>query len=150
MTDPITVGSLAAAAIAMAAEGAAKGFFGEAAKDAYIALKSRISRWASGHIDALEKSPTSKARQAVLAELIDAQPINEQGTIRQLAEALVQEIEKKRDAPVGVDIGRLRALGAELRNITSSAGVGVRIAEADIEGTFRVDQVQVGTNPGKR
>ena len=47
---------------------------GEATKDAYKALKAKVTRWASSEVAVLEKTPESGARQAVLAEIIDNRP----------------------------------------------------------------------------
>ena len=46
MLDPVTVGSLVAGALGMAADAALKGAVGEAVKDGYQALKEKVSHWA--------------------------------------------------------------------------------------------------------
>jgi hypothetical protein len=66
MVDPVTIGGLAASALAMAGEAALKGTVGEVAKDAYKTLKSMVAQWAGGDVHALEKTPTSQARRAVV------------------------------------------------------------------------------------
>ncbi len=71
MGEPVTIGVLAASALAMAGEAALKGTVSEAVKDAYKALKERVAHWAGGDVEALEKSPTSAGRQAVVAEAIN-------------------------------------------------------------------------------
>jgi hypothetical protein len=48
MADPITIGVLTASALALAGEATLKGVVGEAAKDAYKALKSRVAGAARG------------------------------------------------------------------------------------------------------
>ena len=55
MADPVTIGVLTASALAMAGEAALKGAVGEAAKDAYKALKNRVARWAGSDVEALER-----------------------------------------------------------------------------------------------
>ena len=42
MSDPVTIGALAASALAMAADAALKGAVGEAVKDGYKVLKEKI------------------------------------------------------------------------------------------------------------
>lgn len=90
--DPITVGALAAAALSAGAGEAGKAVLGKAAGDAYTALKSLLTGWAAPDVAALEararEGGTTKAREAVLAEAIDARPQPERDEARALAEAL--------------------------------------------------------------
>ena len=58
MSDPVTIGTLAASALSIAGGEAAKGFVSEAVKDAYKVLKDKIVLWAGSDIEALEKTPT--------------------------------------------------------------------------------------------
>jgi hypothetical protein len=50
MPDPVTLGGLAALALSMTAESMLKGTVGEAAKEAYHALKNKIAQWAGGDV----------------------------------------------------------------------------------------------------
>jgi hypothetical protein len=88
MVDPVTVGALTASALAMAGDAIVKGVVGETVKDSYKALKGKIAHWAGADVDALEKAPTSAARQAVVAEIIDAQPADAKTALRPLIEQL--------------------------------------------------------------
>jgi len=56
MTDLVSIGALAAAALSMAAEPFLKGVLGEAGKSAFNALKDKVSAWAGGDVEALEKA----------------------------------------------------------------------------------------------
>ncbi len=109
MVDPVTVGSLVAGALGMAADAALKSAVGEAIKDGYHALKDKVSHWASGDVAALEAVPSSKGRQAVVAEIIDAQSDDDKQALRILAETLVARLKDSAPA-IGLDIGRLTAL----------------------------------------
>jgi hypothetical protein len=150
MPDPETLGALVAAALSMAGEATLKGAVGEAVKDAYKALKEKASHWAGSDVEALEKIPASTTRQAVIAEIVDARPKDDQESLRVLAKTLVAGL--KESAPViGLDIGRLTALEVDLGNITViTEGIGARIEEARVEGTFKTGDISVGTPPGKR
>ena len=140
---------LVAGALRLTAEAVVKSTVGEAVKDAYRALKAKLSLWAAGDVEALEKQPASKSREAVIAETVDHLPAADQKSLRSLAEALTNELEKQDPEAVGYDIGRLRALQAEFGNVTVTQGVGVRIKEADVE-TFKAGDVSVGAKtPGK-
>ena len=86
MDDPVTVGSLVAGALSMTAEAHLKGVVGEAVRDGYNALKERVSHWASDELTALEITPSSKGRQVVVAEIIDAQSEDDRKSLRVLAE----------------------------------------------------------------
>jgi hypothetical protein len=90
-SDPLTIGALVASALAMAGEAGLKGAVGEAIKDIYKTLKDKVARLAGGDVDALEKTPTSKPRQDVVAEIINAQqpPPEDAAELRLLAERLI-------------------------------------------------------------
>jgi hypothetical protein len=89
MTDPVTIGTLAASALAMASDETVKSFVGEAVKDAYKALKNKIAHWAGADVDALEKAPALKTQQRVVAKAVDGQPAEEQASVKALAAELV-------------------------------------------------------------
>ena len=57
MTDPVTIGTLAASALAMAGDETVKSFVGEAVKDAYKKLKDKIAHWAALMLTRLKKRP---------------------------------------------------------------------------------------------
>jgi hypothetical protein len=149
MTDQVTIGTLTATALSLSAESAGKGLVGQPAKEAYDSLKSRLAQWAAHDVAALEQMPSSKVRQAVMAEVIDRQPPTSQAEVRGLAEALVASVKASPIEAVGLDIGRLKALEADLGTVVVSSGTGVRIGEAIIDGTFRVDRISVGEAAGK-
>ena len=148
MADAVTVGSLVAGVLSMAAEAVLKGAVGEAVKDGYKTLKEKISRWASGDVVELEKTPGSAARQAVIAEIIDAQSEEDRKSLRDLAGALAAKL--KESAPVGLDIGRLTDVETHLRTVTVTQGFGVRINEArGGGGQVKVDELNVGPSAKK-
>lgn len=147
MVDPVTVGSLVAGALSMAAEAVLKGAVGEAVKDGYKALKEKVSHWAPSEVSALETTPGSKGRQAVVAEIIDAQSEDDRKSLRVLAETMVAKLKESAPA-IGLDIGRLTALEVQLGNIIVTSGTGTRIEEANVE-TFKTGDISVGDPPGK-
>ncbi len=147
MVDPVTVGSLVAGALSMAAGAVLKGTVGEAVKDGYKALKEKVSHWASGEVTALEATPSSIGRQTVIAEIIDAQSEDDRNSLRVLAEALVAKLKECAPA-IGLDIGRLTALEVQLGNITVTSGIGARIKEANVE-TLKTGDILVGDPSGK-
>jgi hypothetical protein len=149
MPDPVTLGALVAAALGMAAEAALKGAVGEAVKEAYHALKEKVSSWASNDVKALEESPTSATRQALIAETVNARPKEDQDFVRLLAEVLVAALKKRKPA-TGLDIGRLTALEVDLGNITVTEGVGARIEDACVSGLFKTGDITVGDPLGKK
>jgi len=135
MPDPLTIGALAAAALAMGGEAALKGAAGEVAKDAYKALKDRVARWAGADVEALEKAPTSAGRQAVIAEAIDGQSADERAALRPLAEQLIAAL-KSQGLNVGLDIRLLDALEVQLGAISvtegTGAGIGLKVGPINV------------------
>jgi hypothetical protein len=148
MPDPVTLGALVAAALSMAGEATLKGAVGEAAKDAYNALREKVSHWATHDVEALAQTPSSALPQAIIAEIIDARPKDDQEPLRAIAETLVAGLKKHAPA-TGLDIGRLTALEVNLGNITVTGGIGARIEEARVEGTFKTGDISVGVPLGK-
>jgi hypothetical protein len=150
MADPVTLGALAAAALAMAAEAALKGAVGEAAKDAWKALRDKVAAWAGGDVEALEKAPASAARQAVVAEAIDTRPADDRAAAGALAKELIAALRAAGGGNVGLDMRRLEALEVELGAIDVTQGTGVRIDEARVQGAFKTGPIKVGgPDPGK-
>ncbi len=146
MADPMTIGTLVAAALSLGAEALVKGAVGEAVKDGYKALKDVVAHWAAGDVAELEKAPGSRPRQAVLAEAIDARTESEQSALRDMAEALVATL--KAEAPaIGLDIGRITALRVQLGAISVASGIGARIQEAQID-TLVTGDITVGQAGG--
>jgi hypothetical protein len=148
MPDPVTLGALVAAALSMGGEATLKGAVGAAVKDAYKLLKEKVSHWAFSDAEALEKTPASTTRQAVIAEIVNARPKEDQESLRVLAETLVAGL-KQSALVIGLDIGRLTALEVDLGNITVTEGIGARIEESRVDGTFKTGDISVGTPPGK-
>jgi hypothetical protein len=145
--EPLTIGTVVVSALGLAGEAALKGAIGETVKDAYKALKSKVMLWSSSDVEALEKTPGSAARRAVVAEVIDARPEDEKAVAQELARQLIAALNKS--GPIGLDVGRLDALAVRLGTITVTEGTGARIAEARVPGTFEVDAINVGSS-GKK
>jgi hypothetical protein len=147
--DPITIGAFVSTALGIAGEAIVNGTAELAVKDAYAALKTKISSWVSGDdVAALEKSPTSAARQAVIAEAVDALPEADKAAVLPLAHTVADKL-KESKGPIGVDISRLTAAEIKLGNISVTDGVGARIADSNITGTVSTGDIVVGTPPGK-
>jgi hypothetical protein len=143
MTDPITIGGLVATALATAGDATIK----EAVKDAYHALKTRVAHWASADVEALAKAPKSAARQAVVAEIIDALSDEERATLQPLADRLIAQMRHHASA-IGADIAGVERLEADLRKIAVSEGIGVRIRDVG-DAKLKIDELIVGPPPGK-
>lgn len=148
MADPITVGELVAWALSLGSEAIVKSAVGEAVKDGYKALKSKVSVWAPSDVEELEKTPVSETRRAVIAERVDHLSQEHQDALRDLARTLTGKL--KEQAPtIGLDVGQLDALDVQLGNITVIEGVGARVQEARVAGTFRTGDISAGRPPGK-
>jgi hypothetical protein len=88
MSDPITIGSLVAAALGAGAAEVGKAVLGQPVRDAYEALRAAASRVIGPAVAQLETKPDSNNRAGVVAELVEEQPEPVQAELRQLAEAL--------------------------------------------------------------
>jgi hypothetical protein len=145
MSDPVTIGALAASMLAMTAQAVLKSGVGEVVKDVYGALKDKVKIWVGADVEALEKAPTSTLRQAVIAEEIDKRSPEDQADIKRLAVALSEALRNAaRTGPIGIDIGRLEAARVQLAAINVTEGVGVRADEVKTTGEFTVGPISVG------
>jgi hypothetical protein len=88
MPDPITIGSLVAAALAAGAAEAGKAALGAAAKDAYDKLTSAAARVLGPALAMLEKKPESDDLAAGVAEAVASQPEPVRDELAALAGAL--------------------------------------------------------------
>jgi hypothetical protein len=150
MSDPVTIGAVTSLVLSMASEAAIKGGVGEAAKDAYKALKNKLAHWAAGDVEALERNPTSAGRRAVVAETVDQLPEHDKITVKALATELADALKKSAKAgPVGFDIGRLEAARVQLGTINVHEGVGFIAEEISTVGDFELKELNVGKPPGK-
>lgn len=92
MPDPVTIGTLVAAALAAGAAEIGKAAFGGPAKDAYEGLKTMVGRWADHDVAALENAAqegkATKGREVVVAEIVDERPEAERMAAEAIAERL--------------------------------------------------------------
>jgi hypothetical protein len=151
MPDPVTVGSLIVWVLAKTGEAVIQGTVGEAAKNAYQALKEKIGSRAGARVEALEKAPASTAEQVALAKEVDQRPATEKEDIRILATKLIEVLENQgRSGPIGLDIETLKAVRVQLGAITVTEGTGARIKKVDTPGDFTTGPIKVGNPLGKR
>jgi hypothetical protein len=149
MPDPVTVGIVTGAALALGAD-VVKSTVGEVVKDAYAALKNKVAQWGASEVEALEKAPASAARKAVVAEVVDGLSADDKEVVRALAEQLIAALKRADIGTVGLDVGRLDALDVELGNIAVTEGTGARIGEARVLGKFQTGDITVGDQRGKK
>ncbi len=147
MPDPVTIGALAALAISTAVGQLVKTGVGEGVKDAYKALKEKVSHWALGEVAALEEAPASKGKQLAVAEIIDEQSEDDKWAVRALTETLLARLKESAPA-IGLDISRVTDLETQLGNITVIGGIGVRLQDAH-GGNLTTGDISVG-DPGKK
>jgi len=143
----VTIGALTASTIKMAVQELVKSGAGEAAKDAYRALKDKVAHWASNEVTTLEEAPGSKGKQLAVAEIIDAQSDEDKQALKVLAENLLAKL--KENAPaIGLDVARVTDLEMELGKVTVTSGVGVRVRDA-LGGKLKTGDISVGDGSGK-
>ena len=147
MPDPVTIGTLVASALAMAAEATLKGFVGESVKDAYSKLKEKICSWAKHDADALEATPASTARKAVIAEAVDLLPDDEKASLASLADELMMILQPVA-AVTGIDVRELEAARIRLRNVVATSGTAIRVGTLKTDD-LEIDGLFVGTSLGK-
>lgn len=88
MAEPVTIGTLAAAALASGAAALGKEALGAAAKDAYAALKAALLPASPTNVEKLEADPEAEHRSVSVAEDVDDLDTDTQAKIKALAEAL--------------------------------------------------------------
>lgn len=120
-----------------------KPLVGEAAKDAYKALKAQMP-WAADSLAALEKKPESEARRQVVLEEINERPASDLAALEPFIQALVDHLRREHPAPVGIDIQKLEAVNFRVGTLNVEEGTGVRIEEAKLTGDVSFDEITVG------
>jgi hypothetical protein len=95
LVEPLTVGALVALALSTATESIVKGVAEEATKDAYRALKEKLSQLNPDDVEALVNSPSSTGRQVVVAELVDNRSKDERENLRALAQSLANAMSRR-------------------------------------------------------
>ena len=96
MPDPVTIGGLAASLLAMAATEALKTGVGEAVKDAYAKLKTKIAGWAGRRRRGASERAGVPGRQLTVAETINRQSPSDLAEVRTLALALNEALSGSR------------------------------------------------------
>ena len=119
----MTIGDLVASTLATAAPQVMKATVGEAAKDAYKALKAQLFPSASAELDALETAPASADAQLAVAKVIDERSAQEQQALRAMAQELIAKLQESATG-IGADISRMNALERELRASAVASSVG--------------------------
>ena len=141
--DPIT------AALAVGAAAGLTGVATQAVKDAYGLLKSVLrARFPKIDVAPIEERPSSQAKQASLAEDLEAAGAAQDPEILRLAQALVEAIEREAPqaaASAGVDLERVKG---EFVNVQRVAGqVRFRDVEATRSGINVTDVGQSAREP---
>ena len=101
MADPVTIGTLAAAALASGAAALGKEVVGTASKDAYAALKAALLPASPSNVEKLEANPEAEHRAISVAEDVDDLDADTQ--------AKIEALEHK-----GVRVGRTPTQVAEI------------------------------------
>jgi len=147
MSDPVTIGSLTVQALAWIGTEIAKTTVGEATKGAIKILRDIVTSKAGAELNALTTEPASEDKQLALAKTIDAQPQDEREKLHAALQTVLDCM--KAEAPtIGVDLGPLRNVEAELGKITVTSGVGLHVASAE-GGKLKIGDISVGAPLGK-
>jgi hypothetical protein len=146
MADPITVGALVALALSSTAGEVFKSTVSEVVKDAYKALREKILPVAGHDIAALEKTPTSKARQEIIAELVDGLPADQREPIRALANQLIKASIKE-PATSDIVLTGLHARGINVGGIVTTEGKSrLEVSNSVIDGILDFGGIKTGKN----
>ncbi len=150
MSDPITAGTLAVTALALAGEAIVKGAVGEVVKDTYAKLKSMVRRHAPEEMRVLQAQPGSEPRRAMVVEVLDALPQPETDELVDPAQRLIELLEVEAEKhPIGIDMTRLSAMNVNFKTVRVASDIGVLARDATLQGDLTIDSLEVGTTPGK-
>jgi len=144
----MTVGAFVVSVLTKAAEAG----FGEAAKsaakDAYEALKARLSPSAGSKVVTLEAAPDSEKTQNALIEIIDRQSQQERDALRVLAEALIDASKGSGEPSVALAFRDLEDVAVNLKRIEAEGG-GVGVQFENVKGgTITVDEAKAKGRSG--
>ncbi len=145
--DPIT------AALAAGAAAGLTNVATQAITNVYGRLKTALgarSPQLAVHVQALEARPDSQSKQSSLAEELIEVGAEYDAELLQLAQALLQLIQK--EAPeaavrAGVDLEKVRAGGSMVIEDARGGDVGVRGRDLEVTGDIRVSGARGGSDP---
>ncbi|MCI5158289.1 MAG: hypothetical protein D3906_07560 [Candidatus Electrothrix sp. AUS1_2] len=146
-----------AAAVALGAAAGLKETASKAVTDAYAGLKKLIQdRYKKNEdvidaVDYLIKKPEDAPRRQMLEQVLKDAGADKDRELAQGAEQLLAAVEEHNpEAAVGIgmDIGTLKAARLDVTNVLAAAGggTGVKIGEAEIEGTATFSNIE-GASP---
>lgn len=153
--------SVIAGAVANGAAAAMKSVATRAVKDTYAGLITLIKNTYKAHahvadaVEHLAKTPEDKHRRAALAEELKASIPEEKSTHDIVAAASALMIAIENEAPdsslaIGLNIGELKAAALRFERVNAPGyGIGVKIEEANIEGTASFKGIG-GASPPKK
>lgn len=135
-----------AAAVALGAAAGLKDTASKAVTDAYAGLKKLIQdryqqnksiTFAAEHVSEQPEDETRRQMLEVALKSADADKDTELVQAAELMLAAVDEHTPETVAGIGMDIGKLKAARLEVNNVLAATdgGTGVKIGEAEIEGT---------------
>ncbi|MCI5223306.1 MAG: hypothetical protein D3924_11680 [Candidatus Electrothrix sp. AR4] len=135
-----------AAAVALGAAAGLKDTASKAVTDTYAGLKKLIQdRYKKNEdvtdaVDYLVKKPEAEGRQQELAKALEGAGAEADQDLARSAEQVLVAVEEHSPEAVsgiGMDIGKLKAARLDVNNVLAAAGggTGVKIGEAEIEGT---------------
>jgi hypothetical protein len=145
-----------AAALAFAAGEAVKTVVAEGVKDAYRAVKVFLAgKYSQVDLTQVEKSPESKARQAVLVEDLTSSGAAADPDFSPLAKRLVDAVaaEMRKAGPqTGVQLREFEAASLRINDVIAS-GAGVVAEKTKIAGHAEINGIRAGVtedqNPKK-
>ncbi len=145
--DPIT------AALAAGAAAGLTNVATQAITNVYGRLKTALGArfpQLAVHVQALEARPDSQSKQSSLAEELIEVGAEYDAELLQLAQALLQLIQK--EAPeaavrAGVDLEKVRAGGSMVIEDARGGDVGVRGRDLEVTGDIRVSGARGGSDP---
>jgi len=148
--DPVAM--IVAAVVAGAASGLGEAA-SQAVKDAYSALKARLSsRDQQVDVDPLERMPQSQAKQDSLAEDLSAAGVADDPAVLEAAREVIAAVAQEDPAAaarVGVDLERVEAEFVRLRDVVGS-DTGVRGRDWKIRGGIDIEGASGGRSPDPR
>ena len=145
--EPVT---LIVTALALGAAAGLKATAEQTVKDAYTGVKTLLGKYAgvSGSLDALEKKPESKNKQASLAEDLQDAGVEKDLELLAQAQKLVEAIEKSKlgatsAAAIGVNLKEIKAAYLKISDVTAR-NTGVQLEHGEFSGGVDISGIQAG------
>lgn len=120
MPEPITIGAFVVGVLVKIAEAGVAELTKGAAREAYVALKSKVAEWVGAKVEVLEAAPDSEKLRREIAEAVNGQDAESQTLANSLAQAVIEKEANDKGRAFALDFADLKNVTVTIKEITAT------------------------------